>query len=306
MHRVLYIDILFWMNWIFDGVLLILTGRWTHRKLRFMRIGLAAAAGAGIAVICEISVRGAVLRSICGILLPPVCMVGIAFTTRKAAELLYELVHLSLAAVLLGGSLHVLYENTGFGRFYRQWMQGTGWEVAAVWMLALSMLAVLAMLEVIGKYRELGRARELLHEVTLTCGDRTVSVMALWDSGNQLFDPSGHEPVHLIGYESCRRLLPEGEADKIGLLLYGGQAGACPDVEEENHGLHLIPFRTVGNASGVLPVVRITAMEAAGLGTWQSPRIGICRDGLSENDRYQMLLHSEWKQSGIKGGQNTF
>lgn len=303
MQQVLYIDILFWMNWIFDGVLLLITARVTHRKIRFMRIGLAAAAGAGIAVLCEGYGKGILVRTVCGILLPPVCMVPIAFAVRKGAEFLYDLVHLNLAAAVMGGFLHFLYENTGFGRFYQLWIRGTGWEAAAVWMLALSMIAAMFMVEAVHRYRELSRIRDLLCEVTLICDDNEISLMALWDSGNQLYDPDTREPVHLIGYEACCKLLSEKESGRIGMLLYGSQpevSDAKPKAgvnsAETLHSLHLIPFRTVGNSAGVLPVIQITAIKAAGLEAWQSPWIGICRDGLSEQGMYQMLLHSAYKQ----------
>lgn len=304
MQQVLYIDVLFWMNWIFDGMLLFITGRLIHRKIRFVRIGFAAAAGAGTAVLCEVYGKGILMRTVCGILLPPVCMIPIAFATKKGAEFLYDLIHLSLAAAVMGGFLHFLYENTGFGRFYQLWIQGTGWEAAAVWMLALSMIAAMLMMEGIHKYQELSRARELLCEVTLVCDDRELSLMALWDSGNQLYDPVTHEPVHLIGYEACCRLLSEEESAKIALLLGKNQTDASElnrdagvGLSEDFHRLHLIPFRTVGNGAGVLPVIQITAMKAAGTGAWEAPWIGICRDGLWEHGMYQMLLHSSLKQA---------
>lgn len=297
---VLYIDIYFLTNWIFDGVLLLMSGAMTHRKMRFLRIGLAAAAGAALAVLCEVCCRGKLARTICGILLPPAVMTGIAFPTKKSGEYLYELIHLNLAAMVMGGMLHFLYENTGFGRFYRLWLEGTEWEGAAIWMLAVALAGCLLLLEGIASYRKLCRIRESICEVTLTCEERQVSVMALWDSGNRLYDSLYGCPVPLISYDICQKLLPEKEAAAMGRLLFGKDAKQFQNSGEEDtffRGLHWIPFCTVGNGAGVLPVIRIPSMRIAGKGRGSSAWVGICKDGLSEQGAYQMLLPVDLEQN---------
>ena len=46
MEPVLYIDILFLVNWMMDAAVLILTGQLLKRRIRLWKISLAAAAGA--------------------------------------------------------------------------------------------------------------------------------------------------------------------------------------------------------------------------------------------------------------------
>ena len=62
---------------------------------------------------------------------------------------------------------------------------------------------------------------------------RTVAIL-----GNSLYDPIFNVPVNLIESEAARKIMEDG----IGM------------------GYHLIPFASVGNESGLIPVVQFTGL----------------------------------------------
>ena len=121
--------------------------------------------------------------------------------------------------------------------------------------------------------REQKRLQERLYEVTIHYQGRQETVKALWDTGNQLYEPYGHQPVHVISQEAVRRL-----GDQVTGVIY-------------------IPFSAVGTEHGMLPGIRADWMEVAKDGAMvrrlERPWLGISREPLSAARRYEMLLHGE-------------
>lgn len=115
--------------------------------------------------------------------------------------------------------------------------------------------------------------RACMYEVTLRYRGQRKTVTALWDTGNQLYEPYGHQPVHVITYEACR-----GWCDRVTGVIY-------------------IPFCAVGTGYGMLPGIQIDKMEIAREGklvrSYDNPWIAISREPLSPRHQYEMLLHGE-------------
>lgn len=112
-----------------------------------------------------------------------------------------------------------------------------------------------------------------LYEVTLYYRGKSTKVTALLDSGNRLYEPYGHQPVHVINEECIRKL-----------------CHTC------NH-MILIPFTSVGTERGMLTGMRIDEMEVRKDGHLvrhlKRPWVAISRQPLSTGHQYEMLLHGE-------------
>lgn len=121
--------------------------------------------------------------------------------------------------------------------------------------------------------REKSRMQEHLYQVTLHYRGNTKTVRALWDTGNQLYEPYGHQPVHVITYEACR-----GLCGQVSRVIY-------------------IPFRSVGTGYGMLPGIQVDEMDVEREGRlvkrYQKPWLAISREPLSSRHQYEMLLHGE-------------
>lgn len=176
-----------------------------------------------------------------------------------------------LVSVTAGGVFTVLGEEVPAAWYL------TGARTVRQWRLVPFSLTVL-LLALAGRVflsaaARLFRGRTKLYQVTLFHRGKTLSVTALWDTGNRLYEPYGHRPVHVVTEGACRQL-----CDAMSRLIY-------------------IPFRTVGDGQGVLPGIRIDRMEVLDHGkvirTYEKPWLAISRRHLSETDRYQMLLHGE-------------
>lgn len=117
------------------------------------------------------------------------------------------------------------------------------------------------------------RMQKNLYEVTLYYHGRTEQLTALRDTGNLLYEPYGHQPVHVITREAAKRL--------------------CENVDRVIY----IPFSAVGTGYGILPGIRMDAMDVRKEGVLvrhcDMPWVAVSKEPLSIRHRYEMLLHGE-------------
>ena len=112
MRYELYIDVLFFVNFTMNLILLRLLAGIAKRRAGWGRLLAGAAAGAAGA--CAAVCRGWYMA---GFLALPAVMVRIAFRPGDIREFLKETLCFLFAAVFLGGAMEFLYEHTRFGVF---------------------------------------------------------------------------------------------------------------------------------------------------------------------------------------------
>ena len=106
------------------------------------------------------------------------------------------------------------------------------------------------------------RGRELVR-LELTLAGKSLSCLALRDTGNALSDPATGEPVLVARWQIAARLLPDLELtreafeDAAGLLVRLGSE--CPALR-----VRLIPFRAVGTDGGLLPALTMDRITEDG------------------------------------------
>ena len=288
MEPVLYLDVLFCVNWMMDAVVLLLTGRILKRRIRPGAVAAAAAAGSLWVCLCAALACPGWLVRLAGLGPVAVGMAALCYPVRR--ELLRLVICLYVSAAFLGGLMHIVYDNSSLGRFWRLWMAGREAGAVSVWLLALSMAGSLLAAECILRYREGSRNREYIQDVILTYRGRQLTVAALWDSGNRLVSPFTGQAVHILELAACRDFLGEETCrylenmaqGKIGETGGNGIPRAC-----------LVPCRSVGNAHGLLPVMTLEGLSGAGGFREEAPAVGFCLNPLSKEESYRMLLHSQ-------------
>ncbi len=278
MRTILYIDVYFLLNGMMDTVILVLTGRFLKRKLRWGRIVSAAVLGSVWTCVTAALAWSGFWITLVGMTLVAGLMSWIAYPTGEFREWLRSFLCLYLSAVLVGGGVHIFYDNTMFGRFWQLWIAGTPVEAISVYLLAAAMAAVCFAVYWGNRYREASMNRERMQEVTLFCQGRSLTVMALWDSGNQLQDPFTGRAVHVV------------EAEVMGALFDHSRSDISDPIPGQLY--RLIPCRSLGDSHGLLPVLTLDRMILADGVVIESPVIGLSKTKLSADHSYQMLLHS--------------
>lgn len=269
----LYLDVYFLVNFAMDILLLGMVKRLLKLPGERRRLVLAGGCGAlwACALVCLPVFPGWLEAGITWVLGGGL-MVFLAFGRMGFPEFGKTVCTLWLASAAAGGVL------TALGDHVR-----TGWYIAGGMIparfSAISLLCWMAgiyfgICACIAFVRERVRERDHLYEVTLSYRGKKKTVTAFYDTGNQLYEPYGHEPVHIITYDACRQL-----CEPVSQVIY-------------------IPFRAVGTASGMIPGIRVDEMEVAQGGKmvrrYERPWLAVSKEPLSASHRYEMLLHGDW------------
>jgi len=195
------------------------------------------------------------------------------------ASMLWRFVFLSLVGVLAFGchrnSIHrcVLY---GFLRIALDGIiQVWGNHSAFAMVIGAAILLVMC---IVGFRGMVGQQKFV--DVELWQGDKSIRLLALHDTGNGLRDPVTGQGVLVADAETAQVLFGLTKAQLRSPVETVG-AGTIP-------GLRLIPYRTVGQAAGMLVAIRLKQVR---VGNWKgSALVAFAPDGLGEDNTYHALI----------------
>ncbi len=138
--------------------------------------------------------------------------------------------------------------------------------------------AILFGMCVLGFRGKIGQQRFV--DVELWRGEKRMELLALHDTGNGLRDPVTGQPVLVADAETAQVLLGLTKT-QLQSPVETVEAGIIP-------GLRLIPYRAVGQASGMLVAIRLRQVR---IGQWKgSALVAFAPDGLGEDNTYRALI----------------
>lgn len=270
----LYIDVLFLVNFAMDILILIIVRTLMKKNTSVLRIILSGGIGAlwacvvAVYPILPIWLEGLFTYIVIGGL-----MIKIAWNTKGTSELLKGLLGLYLSAVTLGGTMHALYQYTNTGYYVEQFIRGdrmSGMPLMICILLAAGSFFGIRYLWI--NLLEVQRERQHLYEVTLMNGEQMVQVTGLLDTGNHLYEPVSHRPVHVVSKKVWDEFYKEGKP------------------------VYLIPYHTIGTSNGMMPGMFIDSMEIAGKAEQRSiikPLIAVSQHPMTRDGSYDILLHED-------------
>lgn len=292
MTETLYLDLFFLVNLSADLFLLLLTGLFLRESLKkrkgrlFLGAFVGAASGCALVFIPRLPLPAWMFLELA---LPAVLMTRIAFGRCSLPETVRRITVLWMAAVLAGGVFAALETAGGVsgvmgsrGAAVPGALENPAGGLAGIWQLTpwtfrrfgLSLSAAGGMLWAGIVFLKDGLAfRSSLYEVTLYYQGKQKTVRALRDTGNQLYEPYGHQPVHILEQRVWRE--------------FGGPV----------KGVIYVPFCSLGKEHGVLAAVRIDRMEVCQksreIRVLDRPWVAVSETPLSARHQYEMLLHGE-------------
>lgn len=246
---VIYIDQVFVLNLIVDYLLLLCTARLAGAPLRRRRLLLCAVLGAAYAVAIFLP-RGKFLacapcKAAVGLLLSYLAFCPVPRCWRLMA--LFFLLSGALAGMLLAVGLAAGSPGVLFRRLY---YAKINWPI-----LLLTTVSMTILLHLVFRQGARHGGGEIMR-VTISLHQHQQQLSALHDTGNTLREPTTGRPVLVLEQAALMNLWPS----EIQTIL----ASKLPP-EEKMVQLHqngagtdftLLPFRSVGNASGLLLAVR--------------------------------------------------
>jgi len=298
---VVYLDLIFLINFVTDGALLLATA-WTRKiSFRIWRIALASAIGASY-VIMMLFPELSVLFTFTAKFLFSALMIVTAFGFGKLPIFLRNLATFYLVSFALAGGifgLHyffmpsvevlngILFTRSG-GHLFQ--LHLTGWFIAAVFGF------------MVWYYLRVFRSTKMREALTsLTAGVEVqveqfvLECTGLIDTGNQLYDPLTKTPVMIIEAGLWRDVIPEAwikqiqssDVDKI-LAAMGSDSFIWQDR------LRVVPYRGVNRSTQFMLALKPDCVKVSyNDKILQTGKVLIGFDGgtLSSDGSYQAIIH---------------
>lgn len=276
---VVYIDVLFLLNFTVDYLLLLSSAKITGEIISRLRVALGALFGAGYAVVLFLPGFDWLSRPLCKIC-SAVLIVLIGF--GKSKRLLRLLLVFFAVSAALGGVILALQLFGAGGLTLENGVLYTGFDIRILLVtVILSYVILSAVFERAAKH---GGERRDLNAAYLYIDGKSLRLTVLTDTGNTLTDPINNRPVMVAEASALQEVLPGGvdPVDPVGTLEQ-------MEGEEIRKRFRLLPYRAVGVENGMLLAVR-TDCVVIGKREWKGLLVALSPTPVSDGGGYQALI----------------
>lgn len=297
---IVYIDVIWLLNFIVDGMLLLLTAYILKRKWYWYRIVFGALIASSIVFISISSYAEIILQPI-GKMIFSIFIILITFGFVRLKLFIKTLFIFYFATFMVGGGivgLHYLFSNQGENIITNKLM-AFGDPIS--WLFVIFMLPIVIyyskkQIEEI-EVRKVHYTDLVTVEIEL-CGEKII-LKGLIDSGNSLCDPLTQVPVMILDISVLKSIIPNWLFEKSRMMN-----NFTFSKKEEEHPIfskiRLIPYKVVGSDNQLL-----LAIKSDNLKIIQSNHemkitkvlIGLSHTKLSSNNEFDCLLHPKMLQN---------
>lgn len=264
MYYKLYIDSVFFVQFVMNLYLLSITGKVLKCTATHGRILSGALLGAGmICLVILFPVWNLRIRLAFGVIPVSMCMIRAAFAIRPPALLIKSSLIMGVCGFLMGGV--VLWLSNRF-----TWV---GKRQYGIWTIAFCGYISYRFLRFLIRKLYQEKADDL-KSVRIPAGGKNIHLKALLDTGNHLCEPVNGAPVCIVSENAA------GEFQEFFL--------------PERY--HAIPYRSIGKKMGILDayelpelIIEDTYREIC----CKRVIVAICNTGISQDSLYQMILHPQ-------------
>jgi len=250
-----YVDVLFVKNLWMDAMLLFLTGWADQETVKIYRVAAAAAAGSlGTCFLYIASAQLSGIHYILGMMILAAGMTKIAYSGRK--HFFGRMLCLYMESFLLNGILEYLEQ------FHR---------LSGVWFAVFSSISAAVLMAAEYIWRNRRGEKERAFSVVLHHGACRMSVEALYDTGNGLYDPVSKKAVSILDGKVLEKLLQESGKERL---------------------VRLIPFDTISE-HGILEAYVLDGMELKSGDESYRIRHPMIARMPNKSRQYQLILHRD-------------
>lgn len=255
MKPVVYIDILFLINFCIDFVLLVTTRAVTNNPARGWRLAAGAFLGGVYACLMFFPVLGLLYGFLFRLLFSAV-LVCVSFSLHSVREFGRVLFIFYAVSFVFAGSSFALFFCTDIGSRIGA-MAGNGilYFQVPLPLLAVSTGFSYVLIRLVHRAltKKLAR-RRCLYTVCISRGTESVKLQALLDTGNTLTDPFSHDPVIIVQYNSIKRLLSQQQRRQLHALTHHGAPKGAGSSDAAGSS-HIHTSRSNAHCSGRVPAL---------------------------------------------------
>lgn len=244
-----YVELMILDNVMMNFLILYLTGKLTHQRIKKTRLLWAALCGALYALaVFVLGIR--FLNTMPVKIAISFLMYLVAFGVSNTKKMCIGMAGLYGVTFLCGGILIGAYFLSGRDHFFEGFLTINSMEMRCV---LLFFLALIFFKSIFTKYfNRLIKEKKFYYQIELTIGGKTTQIDAFLDSGNNLKDPISKKPVIVVEYQILEDILPK---DLKSALQYFKDDSVDFDTAvliSERKNMVLIPFTTIGEKSSFL------------------------------------------------------
>ncbi len=255
MPQTVYIDVLFFVNFILDAMIFLSAATLLRQRIRWWRTCVAAAVGALCSCGMFFSAIAPWLINVLALLLYILCAY-IVFGFHGVKPFVKNSLITVVCAFVYGGVAFALYLYTGAGAVMT-FNNGALYIDIPVFTLLLFAFVAYGAIWLVGRILKWLAPKESFAQVTLRFGEQTLCGRALIDTGNALRDGVTGAPVILCSYRFAAKILPPG----LRAFVRDTHQTDIDLVEEQwRSRLRMVSYSSVGG-SGMLPALRADRVQ---------------------------------------------
>ncbi|WP_312469212.1 sigma-E processing peptidase SpoIIGA [Neobacillus sp.] len=290
---IVYLDVIWALNLLFDSLLLYLTAIFLKRRIRLWRILAGGFIGSLIILLSftplNVYTSHPISKLICSIM-----MVFIAFGYKRLTFFIKALMTFYVSTFLIGGAIigahffiqydYVLTINVlkGFGDPISWLFVFIGFPIA--WHFSRKNVERMEMTKI---------QFEQIVNVRLNIEGESLIFKGLVDSGNQLYDPLSRLPVMFVSIKNDMETIPEPirklASDPEPLLM-----GSFVFPDEWQNRLRIVPCRVVGQEHQLIAAIKPDLILIEHNGTQylcEKGLVSFTMQQLSVDDAFQCIVH---------------
>ena len=289
MNYTIYVDVLFLLNLTVDYIILSSSALLTGRHENGARLLLAAAFGAlysAIVFFPKLALLNIVFFRILASVV--ILLIGFRFINIYSFAKLFAVYYIVSAAY--GGGMYAFYHFTALGTRINA-SNGVYYIDLPLWAVIVLAFAFYYLTKLFARLSADKDTAKRIRKVNVTLPGGEVTLDALYDTGNTLYDPITLLPVMIAETGAFEGVLQKRLLDKAGLQL--------PDLLPELHDeypelkLRIVPFKDItGKKSCVYAFKANKVTDESGKPLPQM-LIGLTGTVLSADGRFNALLHSK-------------
>lgn len=293
----MYLDVIWLLNFLFDSLLLYLTGILLKRKITHWRVLIGGLIGSSI-ILLAITPLSSITSHPFSKLMFSVAMVATAYGYKKFRYYIQNLMLFYLVTFLIGGGLigahyFVQFDFDLSTSVLFASIRGFGDPISWLFVLLGFPLAWYFSRRNIESIEITKIHYDQLVDVTFQLEEKSITVKGLVDSGNQVYDPISRLPVMFISMNNIQDDIPAELirlSEKPEELLDGNQE--IP-VKWESR-LRIIPYKVVGKDHQLIIAIKpneLTIRKEDEVIVVNKGLISFTKQVLSSEDAFECIVH---------------
>lgn len=295
----IYIDLIFIINFFMDYILLNIVMKILKWESSLLRRLIGAGIGAvGACILVIIPGSNFFIQFLLSYFLICGFMIYFAFRPKTFQMGFKGVIALYGVTFLLGGLLNSLYYHSSLGYYFHELINGRLFMgLNGKKIVILAALGIVGIIILLRLFNYLGRGDVDLYEIKLYLQNKSMEIIGLMDTGNNLSDPIFGKPVIIIEYSSLKTLLSKEQVHYIDMWVDNSHMDMNHNLNKpDNINVFMIPFRSIGKKKGLLVAIKINKLEIL-KGDEKIVRenvlTGIWDGQFSKNNKYQLILHRD-------------